>query len=228
MSYTFSDESLDVMKARLLRDGFNGLKDGSLFMLLGTLLTVIGIIGLMIGSSVVPSTPGPSSLTGVVASALGLLILVLIGAVFSLLGLFKWLEGGRYFKQFDAYRLGYGESGPKYMLYGVFIIIFGIVVTILSAVGSSVGGAFAGIGIIILGSILSLVGIIFYGIFLLRLDELRSLGLNTPEFKIDAIFWFIGIIFSIFTVIAVILIYIHAKEAVEGISLHPALSPRNP
>lgn len=224
MTYPPSGEELTQDRINLLVYGFSELKDGALFMLIGDILASLALIGVFF-----PAMTG--SMTGVIAGATGLLGIALIGGIISLIGLIKWKDAGKYFKQFDPMRLGYGESGPKYMLYSLLIIIFGILVAIAGAFGAvasgaaPVGGIFLGLGIIIIGGIVYLIGIILFGLFLLRLDELKAMGINIPEFKLDAILWLIGIVFSILTFIAVILIYMHSKEAVNMLRIQPTIKP---
>ncbi len=225
MSYPPSEGELTQDRLNLLIHGFNNLKDGALFMLIGELLASISLVGLIF-----PGMAASQSLGALLVGAAGLLGLGLIGGIISLIGLLKWKDAGKYFKQFDPLRLGYGESGPKYMLYAIIIIIFGLIIALLGALGTAVTGgggvlgvAFLGIGIVIIGAIVYLIGIILFGLFLLRLDEIKAMGVNIPEFKLDAILWFIGIIFSILTLIAVILIYMHSKEAIDRLRIQPTI-----
>jgi hypothetical protein len=208
---TESESGLSPDAVRLLINGFSQLKEGSLYMIIGTLLAALGLIAIF------PTMPH-GRFTVALAGASTALILALIGEIIALLGLVRWRHGGEYFKQFDPAGMSSGASGPKYMLWGVGIIIIALLILIPAALTGSMGLILTGISVAIIGGLIYLIGYILFGIFLLKLEDIRYKGLMVPDFKIDAIIWFIGIVINLLTFVAVILIYVHAKEAEEKLT----------
>ena len=214
---TAYQEKLTPDKLRLLATGFQELRDGSLYMIIGTLLLFIGIAAIYF---TVGLTIHAGSLAGAVTAVVAGGLLSLIAAILMLLGLVKWKHGGSYFKQFDPAHYSYAESGPKYMLWSVYIGILALIIMAVGAIASSGGLVGAGVLLAIIAGLVGLIGVILFGLFLLRIKDLSVMyGLNVPDFTVDAVLWFLGILFELLTFIATILIYMHAGEAVTAIRL---------
>ena len=210
-------EKLTPDKLRLLAIGFQELRDGSLYMIVGTLLLFIGIASIYAS---VGFTLHAGSLAGAVTAVIAGGVLALIAVIIMLLGLVKWRHGGSYFKQFDPAHYSYAESGPKYMLWSVYIAILALLVLLAGAAAHSGGLIGTGVLLIVIAGLVGLIGEILFGIFLLRIKDLSVVyGLNVPDFTIDAVLWFLGIVFELLTFIATILIYMHAGEAVTAIKV---------
>jgi len=210
-------EKLSLDKLRLLATGFEELREGSLYMIIGTLLLFIGIAAIY---ATVGLTLSAGNLVTAVTSVIAGGILALIAAILLLVGLVKWRHGGSYFRQFDPAHYSYAESGPKYMLWSVYIGILALLIVLAGAAARSGGLLGLGVLLIIIAGLVGLIGEILFGIFLLRIKDLSVMyGLNVPDFTIDAVLWFLGIIFELLTFIATILIYMHAGEAVTAIKV---------
>ncbi len=212
-----SEREITSENIRLLTAGFEGLRSGSLYMIIATLLGFIAIMVIYFGAGFGLSV---GSIGGAVGSIIAGGVLVLIAAIIGVLGLVKWQHGGSYFKQFDAMKFGYAETGPKLMLWGLYIVILAAIILIIGAAAKSPGVVVGGSALLIIAAIIDLIGYILFGIFLLRIKDLNILyGLSLPDFTIDAVLWFIGIVVGILTFIAVILIYVHSGEALTGLTI---------
>lgn len=196
-------------KVRLLVEGFEGLRSGAKYMLLGFIFWVVGLILVIL---VILS----GGLGGSSGAVLGIMVII-VGAVIGLYGLVRWLDGGRRFREFDE-DLRYGELGPKYMLYSVPLLVLALLLLVGGVVIESALELIMGYIFLVASGIIALIGYILFGIFLLKLDNLRIDGVRMPDFNIDAILWFIGLLFNILSIVAVILIHMHSNAAIERIT----------
>ncbi|MEB3780251.1 MAG: DUF973 family protein [Desulfurococcales archaeon] len=209
-----------VERVRILAEGFAGLRDGAKYMLFGVLFEAVGIMML-----------APALFGGELTAASGSIasiILVIIGALASVFGLIKWKKSGELFKQFDP-DLRYAESGPKYMLYAIPLAIIALLIMLGSLSGEAMGILVVGYLLLLIAGLLVLVGYILFGIFLVRVSEIGMEGVTLPNFKIDGVLWIVGIIFGILALVAVILIYMHSKEAEAALRTYrPPPQPEQP
>lgn len=221
-------EKLTLDKLRLLAIGFQDLREGSLYIIIGELLIIAGLASVVVS---IGFSLYASSISGTVTGAIIGLVIILIGIILQFMGLVKWQHGGSYFKQFDPLRYSYAESGPKFMIWSIYLLIIDILILILGLAIKSIGIVMMGGGLLIITLILLMIGEILFGVFLLRIKDLQIFyGIAVPDFTIDAILWFIGIILqfiphdgaligAIIMFIATILIYIHSGEAASAIKL---------
>ncbi|MCE4619853.1 MAG: DUF973 family protein [Desulfurococcales archaeon] len=206
-------------KLQLLKIGFLELREGSLYAVIGDLLGLIGLV------EIVAVLGFPFDLnqgeTLLEASASALLIgaaIALVGIIISLVGLIRWKNGGRYFREFDPINFSSAETGPALMLWSTLLVVFTLVVFIAGVLALSWGVVVTSLVIALVASILVLIGAILFGVFLLKIKDLQLLyGLSMPDFTIDAVLWFLGLVFQVLYLVAEILIYIHAGEALTAI-----------
>lgn len=196
-------------KVRLLVEGFEGLRSGAKYMLLGLIFWVAGLLLVIL----VLLSGGLGGSSGTVLG----LIVIIIGAVIGLYGLVRWMNGGKRFREFDE-DLRYGELGPKYMLYSIPLLVLALLLLAGGIVIESALELIMGYILLVVSGIIALIGYILFGIFLLKLDNLRIDGVRMPDFNIDAILWFIGLLFSVLSIVAVILIHMHSNAAIERIT----------
>ncbi len=209
-----------VERVRILAEGFAGLRDGAKYMLFGVLFEAVGIM--MLAPALFGG--GLTAASGSIAS----IILVIIGALASVFGLIKWKKSGEFFKQFDP-SLRYAESGPKYMLYAIPLVIIALLMVLGGSSGESTGVMALGYILLLIAGLLALVGYILFGIFLVRVGETRMEGVTLPDFKIDGVLWIVGIILGILALVAVILVYMHSKEAEAALRTYrPPQQPEQP
>lgn len=191
-----------------LVNGFENLKNGALILIIGFIIVWIIVL---------PAMVAIHSVTHIYRSGSGIEVIGapwfigpgIITAILSVVGVLMFKEGGANLKRVEPYVLDYGESGPKYMLYGLIMTVVGMLGVLART------AAVLSLILVFLGAIMSLVGGILFGIFLLRLEELRRRGVPIDDFKADGILWIIGLFIPVLTIIAVILIYVHARGTLE-------------
>jgi len=206
-------------KLRLLKIGFLELREGSLYAVIGDLLGLIGVVGIVIilGFPLDLNQGEASFETAASALLIGAAI-ALVGILISLVGLIRWKNSGRYFKQFDPVNFSSAETGPALMLWSTLLVVFTLIIFIAGVLALSWGVVVTSLVIALAASILVLIGAILFGVFLLKIKNLQVLyGLNMPDFTIDAVLWFLGLVFQVLYLVAEILIYIHAGEALTAI-----------
>ncbi len=206
-------------KLRLLKIGFLELREGSLYALIGDLLGLIGLLGIaaFLGFPF-DLNHGEASLEAAASAILIGAAIALVGIIISLVGLIRWKNSGRYFREFDPINFSSAETGPALMLWSTLLVVFTLVIFIAGVLALSWGVVVASLVIALVASILVLIGAILFGVFLLKIKNLQLFyGLNVPDFTIDAVLWFLGLVFQVLYLVAEILVYIHAGEAVTAI-----------
>ena len=206
-------------KLQLLKIGFLELREGSLYAVIGDLLGLIGLVGIIAFLRFPLDLNQAEASFEVAASALLILVAIaLVGIVILLVGLIRWKNSGRYLREFDPINFSSAETGPALMLWGALLIAFALVVFIAGVLVLSWDIVITSFIIGIVASILVLVGAMLFGVFLLKIKDLQLFyGLNVPDFTIDAVLWFLGLVFQVPSLIAEILIYIHAGEALTAV-----------
>jgi len=201
-------ESLSIDRVRLLVEGFDDLRSGAKYTIFGMVLWVIGLILIAIAL-----LGGADDASGIVMSILVLIVGILVG----LYGTVKWMHGGKRFRGFNE-DLKYGELGPKYMLYSIPILILALLLIGVGIMGESIILVIMGYILMAASGIIALIGYILFGIFLLKLDDLKVDNIRLPDFNIDAILWLIGLVLGVTSIVAIILIYMHSNTAIERIT----------
>jgi len=190
--------SAPVGNYSLLKSAFEDFRAGILYMFVGLL-----IFGLAVGASLVGAIlagKGP-------AIGLGGGIIGLIGLIIFLLGILKLKEAGDKFQQFDP---SLGKLSLAVKIY-IATIILGILTIIIFVVMPPLGAL---IGLLL--GLANLVASILFGLFLMNLGDLAAKGVPVPDrFKLAGILYLVGIIISILQLIALILVYLDAGEAIR-------------
>jgi len=182
----------------LLKSAFEDFRSGLVYMFVGALLFALGV-----GSSLAGALFGGKG----VAIGLGAGIIGLIGLVIMLLGILKLKEAGDKFQQFDP---SLGKLSLAVKIY-IATIILGVLTIIIALVVPPL--------VLLIGALLglaNLVASILFGLFLMNLGELAAKGVPVPDrFRIAGILYLIGIIISILQLVALILAYLDAGEAIR-------------
>jgi len=182
----------------LLKSAFEDFRSGLLYMFVGGLIFFLGV-----GSSLVGALAGGKGL----AIGIGAGIVGLIGLIIFLLGILKLKEAGDKFQQFDP---SLGKLSLAVKIY-IATIIIGILTIILFIAAPAVGALIA----LLLG-LANLVASILFGLFLMNLGDLAARGVPIPDrFRLDGILYLIGIIIGLLQLIALILAYLDAGEAIR-------------
>lgn len=202
----------------LLRKGFQGLRKGALYFIVITILGIIVYAGLLTGILLSGRAFEASALGDIVFSSLGV-IGILMGII-ALMGLIEWMNAGRYFREYDPFKLKYGYTGPRLVLYGVIILLIGVIAAglTLHMTRHMIGLAAVFALLLIIGAILAFVGMLLFGIFLIQLDELSATGLAAGGFKIAGILWIVGIFINILYIISVILVYVYSGDTLRRLA----------
>ena len=210
---------ITVEKLRLLRSGFIELREGSLYAIIGDLLGLTGLavivayIGFPLSITINESPLESAAPTLLIGAAVAL-----VGIIISIIGLIRWKNSGKYFREFDPLSFSSADTGPALMLWGSYLVVLILIVFIAGVLVLSFGAIVASLILALAAGILVFIGAILFGVFLLKIKNLRLFyGLNVPDFTVDAVLWFLGILFEVLYIVAEIIIYIHSGEALTAI-----------
>ncbi len=200
-------------KKNLFLEGFTKLAEGAKYWLMSYAIAFLGFLAILVGGfgslATIESASNFESALSAVGAALGAgILLLLISAIISLLGLVKLKNGAEALS--DAERdLSKGATGAKLMLYSIYGLILSLLILLVGIVAVvAPGGGLVGLGLLGLGGlilVLSAIGIfigfILFIIFLYNIPDMLSRKYElevSNDFKTAAIMFAIGIILSIF------------------------------
>ena len=197
MAYT---PTLD--RNRLLLDAFQELRAALLYYFIGLILVLLSLAPLVWAGLLPMIGPGASvGLAGIT------IVLIILGALILLYSFVRLYGAGGRFATADS-RLSGLRTGIQLAIVGVILLILGALASLASPTG--------GFALIILAGLLGLVGQVLIGIFFLRLGDLEKEGLPVPSgFKTVGILYLIGIVIGILQLVALILAYIYAGDAIQ-------------
>ena len=186
---------------RSLIAAFENFRKGILYFFIAAIVLAFSMVGMIGGLA-----------TGAFSIGAGFLVIAVIGLAIGIVGLLKLKESGEQFARFDP-NLSKLKTAVNLYIASFIIMILGFLIAYASP--------FTGLGIVMLAGLLSLVAAIFFGLHLMSLGDLATKGLPVPEgFRLDGILYLVGIIISILQLIAIILAYIHAGEAIQRLSTY--------
>lgn len=229
-AHTSNQIELTKDGANLLARGFEALREGSLYLIAGYILSIISILaiapiayglGLLSDHSIVDIL---GTINTIIAISFIAALFIIISIILLIIGLRKWAHSASLFKEFDSLRLRHGV-GALYMLRAVEIAIISIIIIIIGIATESTAATIFGAILIIIAIILDFVGSVLFGSFLTEINTLRDRGLDIPEFNIIALLWLLSIPLSLITLgasflVTLILIYVHAGDAMERMNFY--------
>lgn len=194
----------------MLIESFKRMQRGVLMTLIGSVIAVIAIfVFLVTGLGVVDG--GLEAFFFLAATALVVLVLILTGLVVSLVGLYAlFIPGVK----------SLANTDPEYRTSSILIRIGYIPGGILLLVGlvTSIVSMFLGLQLVIVNVTLLIIGAIFFLIGAIGIIVLNFQLYSREKdlmYLVSGILFIIGIFISIFTVIALLLMYIELGKSIE-------------
>lgn len=193
-------------------EAFKRMREGVRQIILGWV--VLGISLLVFLIAVVGAGYEGVNGGGILAGLILMIVLMIVGGLISLIGLYgKFIPGAGELARIDQ-RYSTGVSFMRIgLVWGLILLILGAILTLLVI----------GILLVLAGYILLIIG--YVGLVILSFN-LNSLEGNS-NFMIAGIFYIIGILIPIFTIIAWLLLYAGLGDCVKKYSQAPP-SPASP
>ena len=183
----------------LLIEAFEKFRSAILLYLLG-LLIVIGASFSVLG--VITSGFGTATIGAGAAAG------IIVGGIILLVGIIMLFQSAGKFAEFDPDRLGGFRTGLRLQLAAIVLMILGML-----AIFASPG---LGAGLVVIALIAALVGEVLIGLFFMRLGDMGREGLPIPDgFRLVGILYLVGIIINILQLIAIIMAYVYAGDAIR-------------
>lgn len=226
-------------QSSLIIEGFERLKTGSLLVILSLALTAaavasaVGVMGFGFGMPGHEGEPGEAGGFGPLAMASAPLAIAVLASILGIAGWVVLLGSAGRFAEYDRVRFGKGETAARLVAGGFLAVLLGI-----AAAGAGLWPA--ALAIVVLGGLAVLLGNVIFALFVSDLARLRQEdGLPVPDgFRTAGTLLLLGtllyipmitmILGAILQVLAVIMIFIYSKEAVDALTIQARQGPALP